>query len=191
MTDPCDRSPARRTAIWTASTRDICPAPTPTAAPSLKSTMAFDFTCLTAVQAKPELLPLRFGRCAPRSRRAGGAVEPRPVPLLDEKSSRHSPHVEVEHAARGRLGSEHDHRLAPRQHVFCLGQHLGRDDDVGDDLNDALRGRPVERAVDRNDAAERRHRVALVSHDVRLGGVSATARPHGFMCLTIATAARS
>src|SRR5439155_724199 len=34
-------------------TRDICPAPTPTAAPPLNSTIAFDLTCLTAAHANP------------------------------------------------------------------------------------------------------------------------------------------
>jgi len=51
ITEPAARSPARRTAICTASTRDICPAPTPMAAQSLKRTIAFDFTCFTAVHA--------------------------------------------------------------------------------------------------------------------------------------------
>src|SRR6266511_3309664 len=48
---PLARSPAFRTAIHEASTRDICPAPIPTVAPSLANTMAFDFTCAATIQA--------------------------------------------------------------------------------------------------------------------------------------------
>ena len=43
-TVPDAASPARATASSAASTRDICPAPTPTAMPSRTSTTAFDFT---------------------------------------------------------------------------------------------------------------------------------------------------
>src|SRR6202035_4154639 len=50
-TEPAARGPARWTASSTASTRLICPAPMPTAAPSWPSTMAFERTCLTTVQA--------------------------------------------------------------------------------------------------------------------------------------------
>src|SRR6266851_1736995 len=53
ITAPRERPPARCTASCTASTRDIWPAPTPTAAPPLKRTIALDFTCFTAVQARP------------------------------------------------------------------------------------------------------------------------------------------
>src|SRR5205807_10024415 len=51
-TEPLARSPARVTARATDSTRLIWPAPTPTEALSLASTIAFDFTCLTTFQAK-------------------------------------------------------------------------------------------------------------------------------------------
>src|SRR5262249_2756258 len=48
---PFTRSPAFFTAICTESTRDICPAPTPTTCVPRASTIAFDFTCLQTIQA--------------------------------------------------------------------------------------------------------------------------------------------
>ena len=48
---PRHRSPALRVAIHDESTRDICPAPMPTVAPSLTNTIVFDFTRQAIVHA--------------------------------------------------------------------------------------------------------------------------------------------
>src|SRR5579864_7954685 len=123
MTDPRARSPARRTAIWTDSTRDICPAPTPTAAPSLNRTIALDFTCFIAVETPS-------------------------IPLLDQESAGHRPDVVIKKTGLGRSCGQHDHVLASREDVLRLFQHLGSDDDMGDDLDDVLGGAAIERPVD-------------------------------------------
>src|SRR3989454_545631 len=107
MTAPRVRSAARCTASWTASTRDIWPAPTPTAAPSLNSTIALDFTCLTAVHANPSCshsasVDVPVGRHHPTERRhlvalvghavGGGGVagdrESARVHVLDDRHGR-------------------------------------------------------------------------------------------------------
>ncbi len=50
--DPFARSPALSAAIFTETTLDIWPAPTPTVLVPWQRTMAFDFTCLATTQPK-------------------------------------------------------------------------------------------------------------------------------------------
>ena len=65
-----------------------------------------------------------------------------------------------------------------------------RDDDLGEDLGDGARGVGVERAVERDDAAEGRHPDRRPAPcDRRRRGRSPSATPHGLACLMMAQAA--
>ena len=75
------------------------------------------------------------------------------------------------HSALGLSRRQHDHTFAARQHLVGLLQHSRRDDHVGDDLHDELRGRAVERPVDRDHPAKRGDLVALISHPISGGDV--------------------
>ena len=67
---------------------------------------------------------------------------------------------------------------------------VGRDDDLGEDLHDLARGRGVERAVQRDDAAEGRDRIAAQRRCIGLRQRwRLRATPQGLACLMMATAA--
>ncbi len=118
-----------------------------------------------------ELLPFHLRRRSPGDHGRRRPIEPEAIPLLDEKASRHRPHIEVVQTGTWRLSHEHDHAFPTRQHVFGLVEDLGRDHHVRDYLHDLFGSRPVEWAVDPDDAPERRDCVALVGKPVCRGKV--------------------
>ena len=85
---PCSR--AFSTAIRTASTRLIWPAPMPIVCSSRASTIAFDVTCLTDAPREEQVAPVRLGRARrrrPPSRRGRLDLA---VALLDEQPAEHA-----------------------------------------------------------------------------------------------------
>ena len=113
-----------------------------------------------------KLFPFLLGGRPAGDRPGRRAIELRSVPLLDQQTAGHRTHVKVKQPIARGLRGQDDHCLATCQHVMRFGEHFRRHDDVGHDLHDLLRGRAVERAVDRDDPTERRDFVALVRHPI-------------------------
>ena len=152
---PCSR--AFSTAIRTASTRLICPAPIPIVRRPLASTMAFEVTCLHTVQAKSRSAQSASAgapqttRIAPRSSMPASRSWTRrpPSALLDIQAGRCSRIRAQDPQARLR-GEDVERVLLVRG----CGQHL-----------DELPGQPLgerdgHRLVEGNDAAVGRDRIA-------------------------------
>ena len=163
---PFARSPAFRVAIHDESTRDICPAPIPTVAPSRTSTMVLDFTRQAIVQARSRSrhsssVGSREETTSKSSRRSVDDVT-----VLHERSSRHRPHVQAARLRQRRL--EHPEVLALTERRERLRLVPRRDHDLGEDVSHRLRGGPGARRVERDDPAEGRDRVALERAPVRL-----------------------
>ena len=191
-TEPSSERPASAAliaAMRALSTRLICPAPTPSVMRSPQNTMAFDFTYLATRQAKrgPSAAPrvgaaLRdelevLARRAPASRASARAARRRRACSRSACAAcgqRHLQHPEFSFAAKDLLCSRLDAR---------------RDHDLGELASRRFGGLRVERAVERDDAAESRRRIGLERASRRLPrACRATATPHGLACLTMTQA---
>ena len=148
--------------------------PTPTVAPPAASRIAFDFTARQARQAKARSASASSAAASPEASVQVGGVVALGVDRSRSCSSRPP-----------EIGAELDRRRAQRRaledpDVLLRLQDLeravlvaGRDDDLGEDLGDLLGHLDRHRQVRRDDAAERRHRVARVRLAVGVGDVGA------------------
>ena len=123
--------------------------------------MAFDLTCLATLKANR-----RSASSCSRRRALGddlqiGRADDAVVARLHEQAARERAH---HHAGRARIG-----QAAGRQQAQVLlggkdrlgvGGGVGRDHHLGEDLGDLLGRRRVDRAVERDDAAEGADRIA-------------------------------
>ena len=170
---PASGARAFDTAMRTESTRDIWPAPMPSVRPPPANTMAFDLTCLQTRQAKSRSAQLvrRSGARLVTTLRAGGgracrgrASAPGSRPATLRSSSGAGARRGAIAAARAGAGSSWP-PAAPAPPARSDGA-MTHSRKVSASSRAEL---AVDRAVDRDDAAERRHRVGLARAAVGLG----------------------
>src|SRR2546429_596424 len=127
------------TAIFTESTRLICPAPTPSVAPSLANTMALDFTCFATCHAKRMMcISSGVGMRLVTVRSSLSAGSP-------QSDGSHFEQTEVFLRRKDFLGARRESR---------------RGDALDEQLRDFIRRRRIHFAVERQDTPVRRNRIA-------------------------------
>ena len=142
----------------TESTRLICPAPIPTVAPSLTSTIAFERTCLQTFQANAMSRHFSSLGSARLDRHPLAVAATRP--LLDQHPAADPLHVDLA-AAMALLGVLEDpDRLLLLEDLHRPALVAGRDQDLDEVLVQPLRERLVDRPVQRDHAAVGGQRVA-------------------------------
>ena len=190
-TEPASGARALETAIRTESTRDIWPAPMPSVRPSAANTMAFDLTCLQTRQAKSRSRSsAAVGARLEATLRVGGGGRVA-IARLDQEAARHAAQLDGARRRRGAISrGQQAQVLLGRQQRQRLGRERRRDHALEEGLGQLAPELAVDGAVDRDDAAEGRHRIGLARPAVGLGDARRRemAAPQGLLCLMMAAA---
>ena len=194
-TEPAAPSPALSTAMRTLSSRLGWPLPTPVNARFRASTMAFDLTCRTACQANARSsISWALGSRAVTTCQDDGSAgaqsavctsSPPAIGLTSQLVTLPSPmtmptaracatDAELSSCPASRWSRR---RIPAQRRLRRRSPH-------------APRRLAVDGAVERDDAAERRNRVAPQGLVERIARSSRSASPQGMVCLTMATAGR-
>src|SRR6266436_1651423 len=177
-TVPANEDCAFITAIFTESTRLICPAPTPSVAPSFANTMAFDFTCLHTFHANSMVRISSAEQHGPhlfrRWRAFGYRAQLARFDLAQIRLLR-------QHSAQDSLELQFPFRLQPARRQLQQSQILLRCEKrlglfIKSRRRDALykkfrhffRRRRIHRTVERQHAPERRNRIARQRLQIRV-----------------------
>ncbi len=149
--------------------------------------MAFDLTCLATLKANSmSAISAAVGarlvttfRSARRACRRRASCTRKP-PATERNQARR--------ADRGRPPASSSRRFFFAAKIASPLRRLGRDHHFGEDLDDLLRRRRVQRPVQRDDAAEGADRVAGERLPIGLEQVAPVATPQGLACLMMAMA---
>jgi hypothetical protein len=150
--------------------------------------MAFDFTYFATHQAKTEIRALRFARRRPRDELEipwGRAPESR----SSARAGRRRRACSRAPAHRGSTAPPSTRRFAFLAKIFCASASTRGAITTSANCGAERFGRArVERTVEREDAAEGRHRVGLERLRVRFSERIGDRGPHGLACFTITQA---
>lgn len=196
--EPFARSPAFSHAIFTDSTRDICPAPTPTVLRPFARTMALDLTEHRNTPSKIERVPL-IARRRPFGDhfRASHFFRSKDIVCLPKESTRYGPHIERRSGLRRRARTresaadicrkEPEVLLRPQNLKGSIVKTRGHDA-FKKGLHQKFRKRCVHRPIESNDATKGTHRISFTRISKRFNDVFSNTCPARVLCLMIVAA---